>query len=794
MALDRLQSGHRFEPANWLFVLATLLVSLALPVRAQNILINEIMYHPSSENSREEYLELYNAGPTNVNLTGWQFTKGIAFTFPSNTVIKASNYLVVAAHSNSFAAKYPGVTNFVGSFLIVRTTNVATGTYTNFENSLSNARDQLQLEDASGNVIDALTYADEGDWALRQRGLNDLGYQGWTWLSLADGLGRSLELINPTLPNDRGQNWASSTIANGTPGTANSVASANGAPLVVDVAHSPLIPQSTNNVTVTARIIDEAAVPTVQLFWRVNNGAPPAFTVATMFDDGAHGDGGAGDGLWGAIIPAQANQSIVEFYVEAVDASNKTNSWPRPAVNTDGVTLMDRNSFSVNALYQVDNTTYTGVAPLYKLILTPAESTELGAMLSGQPQSDAAMNCTFISLDGQGTEVHYMCSVRNRGHGSRTGTPHNYRIGFVSDAPWKGITGLNMNARTPHAQHFGSLLALESGVVGANSHAAQLRINGGAGPGGVPANNHYAANEDISSDWAAEHFPNDSAGNAYKVLRDFVPAFDYRGTTAGSYVNTYFKQSNVSENDYVDIFTMLEVMGENQTNLYTTARARAVINVEQWLLHLAVMNLYGNNETGLNTGYNDDYYFYRGVNDPRFILAYHDLDTILGLGSLATNSSIFTATLVPGAGSGTAMNWFMHQPEVEPLYYQTLQRLLDTTFAKTNFDALIDQTLTFYMPVGTINSMKTWMDGRRSFVQGVLNSYFAVNPFPPTATISGEPRSPTPFASATPGEVARQAGGGNHEGPSAPHLFRSATLRVLDTPGLPPKLARWKSA
>jgi hypothetical protein len=45
--------------------------------------------------------------------------------------------------------------------------------------------------------------------------------------------------------------------------------------------------------------------------------------------------------------------------------------------------------------------------------------------------------------------------------------------------------------------------------------------------------------------------------------------------------------------------------------------------------------------------------------------------------------------------------------------------------------------------------MKTWMDGRRSTVQGVLNSYFAANPPPPTATISGEPRSPTPFAAAT---------------------------------------------
>jgi hypothetical protein len=727
------------------------LVLLAPVARGQNILINEIMYHPSSENSREEYLELYNAGPTNVNLSGWQFTRGIRFTFPSNTFIKASGYLVLAGHRTTFIGKYPSVTNVLGDFVVTRITNVVTGTYTNFENSLSNGRDRLTLEDASGNVIDDLTYADEGDWAIRQRGLSDGGYQGWTWLARADGLGRSLELINPSLPNDRGQNWAASAVINGTPGVANSVNSAEAPPLVVDVGHTPLIPQSTNAVVISARVIDESPVSVVTLFWRVNNGAPPAFTAVAMFDDGAHNDGAAGDGLWAATVPAQANLAIVEFYVEAVDDSNQTNSWPRPAVNTDGVTVMNRANFSINALYQVDNTAYTGVAPLHKIILTPGEVTELGGLFSGSPQSDAAFNATFIGLDAQGTEARYLCTVRNRGNGSRSGNPHNYRIGFVSDAPWRDKGAINMNARVPWAQHFGSVLALQSGAVGSDSFAAQLRVNGGAGPGGTPANNHYAANEDIGGDWAENHFPNDSGGNAYKVQRNINPPnFDYRGTTPSAYQNTYFKESNASENDWTDLITMLEVMGENQTGLFTTDRARAVVNVEQWLLHLAVMNLMGNNETGLNSGYNDDYFMYRGVNDPRFLLVYHDLDTVMSQGgSMGNNVSIFTATQVPGAGSGTAMNNFMHWPEFEPLYHQILQRLLDTSFAKTNFDALITQTLGSYVPLSTINTMRTWMDGRRSYVQGVLNTYFAGNPPPPTATVAGTPRSPTPFANAT---------------------------------------------
>ncbi|MEO6035271.1 MAG: lamin tail domain-containing protein, partial [Verrucomicrobiota bacterium] len=356
-----------------LFAAFVILLSFVTIARAQNVVINEIMFHPASHDPREEYVELYNAGATNVDLSGWRFTKGIKFSIPSNTVLTASNYLVIAGNAQSFTNKYPAVANFVGDFVVVRMTNVVGFTYTNYENSLSNTRDTLKLENAAGNTVDSLTYADEGDWAVRQRGTVDRGYQGWTWLSTADGLGKSLELKNSTLPNDSGQNWASSITFNGTPGRANSVASANIAPLVLNVAHSPIVPLPTDNIAVTARIIDELPNPTGRLFWRVNNGAPPGFTSAAMFDDGAHSDGLSGDGIYGAVIPAHFDGTIVEFYVEAEDSFSETNTWPRPAVDTDGVTVLNRASFSVNALFQVDTGGPTNSAPYYKVILTPSE-------------------------------------------------------------------------------------------------------------------------------------------------------------------------------------------------------------------------------------------------------------------------------------------------------------------------------------------------------------------------------------------------------------------------------------
>lgn len=40
-----------------------------------------------------------------------------------------------------------------------------------------------------------------------------------------------------------------------------------------------------------------------------------------MFDDGAHGDGGAGDGIFGALLPPNVEGAVIEYYVEATAAA-----------------------------------------------------------------------------------------------------------------------------------------------------------------------------------------------------------------------------------------------------------------------------------------------------------------------------------------------------------------------------------------------------------------------------------------------------------------------------------------
>ncbi|MCL4176891.1 MAG: lamin tail domain-containing protein, partial [Verrucomicrobia bacterium] len=710
----------RFE---WWVGLAWLGVSWS--AGGSTVLINEIMYHPASEDVREEYVELANLGTTDIDLEGWRFSKGIRYSF-SNLTLRAGGYLVVAADLEAFANRYPGVTNVVG----------------NWEGILSNRREDLDLDDASGARVDSVEYADEGDWAERRRGPLDRNHRGVVWDADHDGKGRSLELINPRVSNNYGANWAASPTPHGSPGTVNGAQAVNIPPLIVEPRHFPLVPRSSDRVVVTLRLIDERTNGlSARLFWRLDAVDPEAFASVAMFDDGLHEDGSPADGVFAGAIPPQAHDAIVEFYIEASDAEGLVRHWPGPVRELVGTPAQ-----VANALYQVDDERYAGEQPLYKLILRESDYAELyaiGHASNGDQRSDAQFNATFLSLDGTGEECRYAVGIRNRGHGTRNLQPNNWRVNLRSDEPWRGVSALNFNGHYTHLQHLGAALSLASGLAAAQARPAQLRVNN-ANLGltsGRMFNTTYVVNEVYNSEFAGHRFPADSSGNLYRALRDLPPSdFTWRGTNASAYTNTWFKTTNASEDDWSDLIELARVLGTN--DLYSAAAARQVADVEQWLRYFAVMALLNNRETSPNRGYNDDYLLYAGVLDPRFQLLPYDLDTILGQGDAfgSTTNSLF------GAVGQPAFQRILEEPEFRAAYYRTLRRLLATSFAPERFDALADQMLSGYVPGATRDSIKSWMTARRDYVQSQIPA-----DLPPEvtvrATLLGVPRSPTPATS-----------------------------------------------
>jgi len=699
----------------------------ALPAAAADVVIHEIMYHPphtaaEAEDTGREWIELFNRGTNAVSLHQWRLTRGVDFTF-TNVTLPAGGYLVVAANQTNFLATYPGVTNVVGDWI----------------GRLSNSDDELSLLNAAGEEVDAVNYADSGEWAVRARLSADaVGLRGWDWLAPHDGGGTTLEMINAAGPNEYGQNWSSSTNASGTPGTANSVAATNSAPFIQRVVNFPLVPRSTESVTITARIEDELTMGlTVTLFYRNASSAfPPSFSSLTMFDDGAHGDDLAGDGLFGATIPAQANNTVIEYYISATDSGARTRLWPAPAQDAPdlGGGVLPPTS-GANAVYQVDDSVYSGTQPYYRIVLTETERAFLASIAGSLRNSDAEANGTFVSVDPNGTEQHHRTGFRRRGAGSRGAAIPNYRVNFSADDRWKGVTAINLNSQYPHAQVAGATLAALAGLQAEYQKPVQVRVNNV----NLLGANSYAQQEVPDGDFADRHFPDDSNGNIYRgSTGNHSATLAYLGTDPNSYIAAgYRKTSNGAEYDWSDLIALTDVLSNSPDSNYVAA-VLARVNVQQWLTYFATFSLLESRETSLGTGRGDDYGMYRGIFDTRFVLLGHDFDTVLGQGDTAgnVNSDIYRATAV------ASVNRFLRHPSFAPLYFRTLTNLMATAFAPTTVSATLDQHLGSWVNAGVLANMKNFSSNRNAGVRAQIPLAITINHSLPVQ--NGYPRTTAP--------------------------------------------------
>jgi len=161
----------------------------------REIVINEIMFHPISENGDDEYVELFNRGAKTADLSGWRFTEGIDFTFPTNTTLAPDAYLVIARNATNLLVRYPQLSpqNTVGDFGGALSDAGERLALARPEDSITLNPDQTLTTNFYYVVVDELTYGDSGQWGR--------------W---ADGGGSSLELVDPHSDNRYASNWADS--------------------------------------------------------------------------------------------------------------------------------------------------------------------------------------------------------------------------------------------------------------------------------------------------------------------------------------------------------------------------------------------------------------------------------------------------------------------------------------------------------------------------------------------------------------------------------------------------------
>ncbi len=145
------------------------------PFNAPPIVITEIMYNPPESGTDSlEFLEIYNNGADAIDLTGYHFSKGVEFEFGAVTM-QPYEYLLVAVNAAAMQSTF-GVDAYQW-----------TG------GALSNGGEDVELQDASNNIVDFVSYDDILPWD-----------------TLADGYGPSLTLCNPNTDNSVATNWTHS--------------------------------------------------------------------------------------------------------------------------------------------------------------------------------------------------------------------------------------------------------------------------------------------------------------------------------------------------------------------------------------------------------------------------------------------------------------------------------------------------------------------------------------------------------------------------------------------------------
>lgn len=455
------------------------------------------------------------------------------------------------------------------------------------------------------------------------------------------------------------------------------------APVIDSVRQTPAIPRPADAVKVEAR----SPGATCSLRWRVDGGS---FQTKPMTDTD-------GDGRVEATLDAQPNGTVIEFFIDATDPSGSA-SWP---------------AGSTGALWQSDSSFPTGAwtpgaQPLCFAVLREQDRAALTAAAGG-----AGYSGTFLTVDGSGTSVRYGCTFRSSG-----GTPLGLTVAFPADNPWQGRAALELNSHFPHSQVLSAAVWRRAGLPAGEAAPVKFRLNGvDHAETGVRMFGSYARAEAPGPAWMTRQYPLDALGNLYSVS-DAGPgthgelAYELPATPA-NYAETYFPLTNIAGAGYTDVIALTNKLSNAPEATYK-AEISQVLNLDQWLSFLALDALTGSVKPGLQSGRGTDFHIYRGVNDARFVLIPHAMDTSFGLGENGNGDpvarSIFSYEGVQG------LNRMMNHPDILPDYYAKLLSLSETVFNHTVIDPLADQWLGGWADAATVQQVKNFITARRAGV------------------------------------------------------------------------------
>ena len=153
------------------------------------VIISEINYNSATTMNSGDWIELYNSSPTPIDISDYIISNNNFYDnykIPTNTILGANEYLVLAENLDEFELMHPAVTNVIGNFIF----------------SLENDGDSITLKDHQNNIIKTFKFHDDQPWPIT-----------------ADGFGRTMEIVADIANPSFSDSWFAGCMG-GSPGEA----------------------------------------------------------------------------------------------------------------------------------------------------------------------------------------------------------------------------------------------------------------------------------------------------------------------------------------------------------------------------------------------------------------------------------------------------------------------------------------------------------------------------------------------------------------------------------------------
>ncbi|MCI0746248.1 MAG: lamin tail domain-containing protein [Verrucomicrobia subdivision 3 bacterium] len=209
------------------------------------------------------------------------------------------------------------------------------------------------------------------------------------------------------------------------PGQFNSGGVAYPGPAILDATHTPNVPTDAQDILVTAQITPTFnPLVSAVLRYRVMFGSEMELP---LFDDGAHGDGGANDGVFAATIPASAstNGQMVRWYFRATDTVGNVSRWPL-------FTVTNRSAEYLGTMVEIPG--LTSKLPIVHLF-APASVLQAGSgQAAGTADLQAGSGGVSVFHDG---EFYDNVFVAVRGNTTAGYNKKSHRFEFNAEHPFR---------------------------------------------------------------------------------------------------------------------------------------------------------------------------------------------------------------------------------------------------------------------------------------------------------------------------------------------------------------------